>query len=106
MLILFIGLLSHPLAALFPKTINSAVKGVELDCTVKEKFIVSPKNTCNALYKESDQFKSCRKVSFKKTCGTSLGTFVILHITKKWKPFKIYQFIPPSSTNGNNNIIN
>ncbi len=98
-LILFIGLLSHPLTALFPKTINSAVKGVELDCTVKEKFIVCPKNTCNALYKESDQFKSCRKVLFKKTCGTSLGYICNLaHNKKKWKPFKIYQFIPPSST--------
>ena len=65
----------------------------------KEVFVVCPKDTCNALYKEDDPIRVCNHRSYGKVCGTSLGHYTNLsHGKRRWKPFKRFQFIPPSAS--------
>ena len=65
----------------------------------KELFVVCPKDTCNALYKEDDPIRVCNHRSYGKVCGTSLGYYTNLsHGKRRWKPFKRFQFIPPSAS--------
>ena len=96
----FIGIFSHPMSNLFPKTFSSAVCAAKVNSTVtKEIYVVCPNDTCNALYKKEDSNKFCTQLSHNKLCGSTLGYDANLsHGQKVWRPYKIFQFIPPSST--------
>lgn len=60
--------------------------------------MVCPNEACSALYKITDGKRTCTHTSFQKVCGYNLGHFTNLaHGKKRWKPFKTYQFMPPSS---------
>jgi hypothetical protein len=61
-------------------------------------YVVCPKETCNALYKEREA-TSCTHTSYGRVCGTSLGyTAHLSHGKRKWKPHKRFQFVPPSAS--------
>ena len=66
---------------------------------MKEIFVVCPKECCNALYKRGLDTKFCTFRSFNKVCGTALGyNSNLAHGRCRWKPYKLYEFTPPSST--------
>ena len=90
-----IDLLGKP----FPKTLHGAVRDSQVDCSIeKQVFVVCPKESCNALYKEC-KTNNCTLTSYGKVCGASLGyTAHLSHGKQKWKAFKTFQFIPPSAT--------
>jgi len=92
--------MSHPLGTLWPRTLNRALHDTNIDTSIaKQVYVVCPKENCSALYELSDSPKTCTCTSFQKVCGTSLGYYTNLaHGKKKWKPHKIFQFIPPSSS--------
>lgn len=94
-----LGLVAHPLALIFPKTLSSAIKATKVDtCIEKVKYAVCPNENCNALYQACHHIDKCTEISFGKVCGTSLG--YERHLSngkKKWKSYKIFQFIRPST---------
>ena len=96
----FIGFFSHKMEKIFPKNIPSALRDVQVDCaTVKQVFTVCPRDTCNALHDQKDGITKCTHVSFGKRCGSSLGYYTNLsHGKRRWKPYKVFQFIPPSAS--------
>lgn len=95
-----INLLHHPLSTIFPKTLTSAKNKSAINTTIqKEKYAVCPNINCNALYKITDQIvKKCNKRVFNRVCGREMG--YEKHLSggkKKWKPFKMFQFVSPST---------
>lgn len=93
--------MAHPLHKIFPKNLSSALRDAKVDSEVaKQMFIVCPKEACSSLYKMDDPLtRVCTAKIFNKICGTSLGhTINQAHGRQKWKPFKTFQFIPPSAS--------
>ena len=101
MVIVHAGYFSHPLAKLFPNNLPCAIRDVQISNTIEKKvYVVCPKEACNALYKldDIDGTTKCTHKHFSKICGTSLGHYCnYAHGKRKWKPFKTFQFIPPSA---------
>ena len=62
----FIGIFSHPMSNLFPKTFSNAVCAAKVNSTVtKEIYVVCPNDTCNALYKIHINFvRNCHITNF------------------------------------------
>lgn len=92
--------MSHPLGKIFPRTLTSAVSNAKVeDGILKQMFVVCPKDSCNALYRENSATRTCTSISYSKVCGASLGHFTNLsHGKRRWKPYKRFQFIPPSAS--------
>ena len=82
---IIIDLLGKP----FPKTLHGAVRDPQVDCSIeKQVFVVCPKESCNALYKEG-KTNNCTLTSYGKVCGASLGyTAHLSHENKNGKHSK------------------
>lgn len=100
--IFLVGLFSHKLRNIFPKNVPSALCESQVHCknqVLRQVFVVCPRDTCNALYKQRDGVRQCIHIFFGKCCGTSLGYYTNLaHGKRRWKPYKVFQFIPPSAS--------
>lgn len=94
----FTGLISHPVSAIFPKTLSGAIHETRVETVTKYEFIVCPNDHCYKLYKTGDHTTQCTNVMFGKVCGRSLGYEAQLsHGKKKWKAYKKFHFYPPSA---------
>ena len=94
---MLLNLFVHPLSSIFPKTLANAIQITGACQKVKKTlYIVCPKENCNSIHGSSKQ--RCDKMFYEKVCGTSLGYNRNLSFGKrKWKPFKKFQFVPPST---------
>ena len=97
-LFVYAGLLSHPLGSIFPKNVREAIKKAQVNSPIdKIEYIVCPNEACNSLYK-SDHGHYCTQIEYRKVCGSALGyTSHMAHGRSKWKPFKRFDFYPPSA---------
>lgn len=95
-----IGLLSHPLGGIFPKTLSEAIRKSEVKCTIENQvtYTVCPNDECCALYKPDVNIRCCTHDYFGKVCGSPLGYEASLaHGKKRLKVYKKFKFYPPSA---------
>ena len=93
---MLLNIVAHPLCAIFPTTLKGAMKRTEVCHHMEKKlYNVCPKESCSAIHNSG--IKRCNKTIFGKECGSILGYNRHLSYGKvTWKPFKTFQFIPPS----------
>lgn len=92
-------MIMHPLSAVFPKTVSSAVSVTGINNSLsKYVYVVCPRERCNALYKKNQHSEKCTNVTYGRLCGAKLGYERHLsHGKVRWKPYKKFQVILPSS---------